>query len=159
MRYEIVSRNEKQTIALGASIGARLKGGEVLLLESDLGGGKTTLTRGLVEGIGSNDEVSSPTFMISQVYGGGRAEVHHYDLYRLGEMGLAREQLQEVLERGDVVTIIEWPSLAENDLPVDRLIHIRLDLQKSGEDDRLVTINYSEKLAYAIDKKEFEEKR
>ena len=151
MRLTITSRSEKDTLCIGKSIGERLTGGEIILLDSDLGGGKTTLTRGLISGIGSADEVSSPTFTISQVYGSGRLEVHHYDLYRLGEMGLMSEEIREVLLLQNGVVVIEWPGLVTEDLPSDRVIHIALERQKSGEDDRRITIEYTEELAYAMD--------
>ena len=151
MRLTITSRSENDTQCIGKSIGERLKGSEIILLESDLGGGKTTLTRGLTEALGSQEQVTSPTFTISQVYGSGRLEVHHYDLYRLGEIGLMNQEIQEVLSLENGVVVIEWPGLATESLPADRIIHISLERQKSGEDDRRITIEYPVELAYAVD--------
>lgn len=150
MKLELLSWNETDTVNMGKQIGSRLRGGEIILLESDLGGGKTTFTKGLAVGLGSEDDVSSPTFTISQVYRGKKLELHHYDLYRLGEMGLMSEELNEVLEDKHNIVVIEWPNLAEANLPVDRLIHIKFELRKRDINERLITINYPEILSYAI---------
>lgn len=68
MTLEIVSTSSEDTERLGERLGSKLKGGEVIELVSDLGGGKTTFVRGLARGMGSTDHVSSPTFKISNVY-------------------------------------------------------------------------------------------
>jgi tRNA threonylcarbamoyladenosine biosynthesis protein TsaE len=67
-RLELVSKDAEQTENIAHLIGARLRGGEVIELVSDLGGGKTTFTRGLADGAGSKDIVASPTFIVSKVY-------------------------------------------------------------------------------------------
>jgi tRNA threonylcarbamoyladenosine biosynthesis protein TsaE len=156
MKYEFMSRSEDQTVAIGQHIGAHLKGGEIILLQSDLGGGKTTITKGLAQGVGCSEPVSSPTFTITQVYSGGRMELHHYDLYRLGEMGLMNEELQEIIRLDNVVIVIEWPELAINSLPKERVLNISLLRQKSGEYDRLVIIEYEDNLSYVIEAQELE---
>ena len=68
MTHSIVSTDSKSTEKLGALLGKQLKGGEVIELVSDLGGGKTTFVRGLAAGSGSKDQVASPTFTLSKVY-------------------------------------------------------------------------------------------
>ena len=65
---KLSSNNAEQTELIAVAIGKRLRGGEMIELVSDLGGGKTTFTRGLARGAGSSDVVSSPTFTISKVY-------------------------------------------------------------------------------------------
>src|SRR3989337_1220075 len=85
-----------ETEQLGEQIGKLLRGGELIELASDLGGGKTTMTHGLARGIGSSDPVASPTFTISREYTGGRLHIYHYDLYRLHEFGVVGETRSEV---------------------------------------------------------------
>lgn len=101
--------DEAATLAMGRSLSGELQGGEVLALVGDLGAGKTTLTRGLVSGLGGVAEVTSPTFALVQEYRGGRLAVYHFDFYRVGE---AEELLDlgwdDYLEREGVV-IVEWP--------------------------------------------------
>lgn len=65
--------------------------------------------------------VSSPTFTISQVYKAGKLELHHYDFYRLADVGVTSNELAEDIGEPHVVTVIEWGKLVENVLPIDRL--------------------------------------
>ncbi len=150
MKYKIATQSEDETISLGHHIGSRLKGSEILLLQSDLGGGKTTFTKGLVAGIGSAESVSSPTFTISQEYIGGRFKVYHFDLYRLGELGIMSEELQEIVDQKDGIVVIEWPGLTKNILPEGRTVHIEINRQKSGENVRSISIAYSDSLRYLL---------
>lgn len=104
--FETASAEE--TIALGERIARVLPRAAVVLLIGDLGAGKTTLAKGVVQGLGAApaDEVSSPTFTLIHEYGGGR--VYHIDLYRIEEEDAARRLgLDEILER-DAVVLVEW---------------------------------------------------
>lgn len=148
MYISVKTNSAEQTEQLGCDLGKRLRGGEIILLCSDVGGGKTTFVRGIVLGAESENPVSSPTFMISQIYKGVRFEVHHYDLYRLGEMGLTEQELKEVLTLPDVVTIIEWPDLADHALPKARIVEISFERDASGESIRNITIDFPESLSY-----------
>ena len=99
-----------------------LRAGDVLCLRGDLGTGKTTFTRALVHALGSRAPVSSPTFTLIHEYAGGRLLVRHADAYRLrGSSDLDDIGLLEYMERGDSVTIIEWPERIEDALPAERL--------------------------------------
>ena len=151
MRLEIVSHKESETVCIGKCIGGLLKGGEIILLDSDLGGGKTALTRGLAEGIGSGDDVTSPTFAINQTYTGKKLEIHHYDLYRLDTLGEVEYEMLEFINEPNSVVVVEWPGLAESMLANRDKIIIKIDRQKSSENERLITIEYSDSLDYAID--------
>jgi len=152
MKLEIMSHGEKDTFCIGKQIGSSLRGGEIILLDSDLGGGKTVLTKGIAEGIGSTDLVTSPTFTIQQIYTGKNLELYHYDLYRLNTLGIIEQEMQEFLGQPDVVVVVEWPGLAESVFPSKEVIHIKLDRQKSSETERLLTIEYPDSSKYAIDK-------
>jgi len=79
---KLISRSESDTFEIGRKIGAALSGGEKLLLIGDLGAGKTVMARGIAKGAGSNDEVSSPTYVIEKIYR-GRIQIRHIDLYRI----------------------------------------------------------------------------
>lgn len=103
------------TEALGRELAARLAAGDLVLLRGDLAAGKTTLVRGLVDGLGGDpDEVNSPSFVLVQTYPCRRGAVrrlHHVDLYRLDESPrtLAALGLEEMLSDPDAVTAVEWP--------------------------------------------------
>lgn len=122
---------------LGSKIGGALSGGEIIELISDLGGGKTTITRGIVRGSGSTSVVASPTFTISKVYQAQGFSIHHYDLYRLNEPGIMMHELQELFDDRSVVTIVEWPDIARSLLPPNR---ITVELTPVSEFQRRVTI-------------------
>ena len=102
--------SEEETSELGRALGRGLRGGELLLLDGDLGVGKTTFARGLAAGVGIDPaEVSSPSFTLVQEYKGGRVPFFHVDLYRLaeGEDDVDSLGLEELLASGGVV-VVEW---------------------------------------------------
>jgi len=140
-----------ETVALGRKIGSCLKGGEVIELSSDLGGGKTTLVKGIVAGFGSEDSVSSPSFTISNRYerGDGKAFVH-YDFYRLHEPGIMAAELQET-SSGDDVIAVEWANIVKGVLPAER---IQMTIKSTAENEREITVELPEKLTYVLAEEE-----
>lgn len=102
-------------------IGHKLRGGEVIELVSDLGGGKTVFVRGLAQGMGSTDPVSSPSFTLNNQYKAGKLTLHHFDLYRLPEPGLVKHELAEILQDTNVAVAIEWANTVHSILPSERL--------------------------------------
>ena len=77
----MIFADQAATTAYGLFLGANLRGGEVVELISDLGGGKTTLTQAIVAGAGSKDVVSSPTFTIGKQYTAGKLRIYHFDFF------------------------------------------------------------------------------
>jgi tRNA threonylcarbamoyladenosine biosynthesis protein TsaE len=131
-----------ETLSLGVKLGSLLKGGEIILLESDLGGGKTTFTKGVARGLGITDEVVSPTFTIEQVYHGNYT-LHHYDFYRLYTLGVLTDELIETLSDRTTVKIIEWPNaVATKIFDQFAVLSVKIDPSKLGENSRKITINY-----------------
>lgn len=110
------------TERFGNTVGALLRGGEVIELVGDVGAGKTTLTKALAVGMGIVEDVQSPTFTLSRTYGtpSGLTLVH-YDFYRLQEPGILTAELEESLSRQDCVVVIEWADIVQGVLPEDRL--------------------------------------
>jgi tRNA threonylcarbamoyladenosine biosynthesis protein TsaE len=103
---DIVTNTPAETETAGEQFGEGLAPGDLVLIEGDLGAGKTTFVRGLVRGVGSSAHVASPTFQLVRVYP-GRVQVAHVDLYRLQDGAeLADLGLDELLEGGAVV--VEW---------------------------------------------------
>ena len=143
----IKSTSSEITEQIGREIGVRLKGGEVIELNSDLGGGKTTFTRGLVAGTGSMDDVASPTFTISRIYNAPEFSVHHFDFYRLQEPGIIAHELHEIIGDSNVVTVIEWGDIVADILPADR---ITISFSNIGDTEREITITASQNNLYAI---------
>lgn len=144
---QIKSANSETTERLAAKIGRALKGGEVIELVSDLGGGKTTFVRGLARGAGSSDKVASPTFTISKMYDCPGFQIHHFDFYRLPSAGLMANELDDVLGDPHIVTVIEWADAVKHVLPADRL-HIKIRQLPNG--DREFTFSAPSELSYLI---------
>lgn len=114
----ITTGSVEETIDLGSRIGSLLRGGEVLEMHSDVGGGKTTLIKGIAKGIGFSDDVMSPTFIVGAVYEvDGGLTLHHYDFYRINEPGIMREQLSEALSDDKSVIAVEWSGIVKDVLP------------------------------------------
>ena len=122
------------TARLGAGIAAGLKPGEAVALWGDLGSGKTTLARAILQAMGVTEDVPSPTFTLVQSYD-TRPPVAHYDLYRLkSAREMAELGFDDALEDGAV--LVEWPDRAPESLPPDAL-HVRLGLKDGARHARL----------------------
>ncbi len=128
-------------------IGRKLRGGEIIELVGDLGAGKTTFVRGLVQGTDSRDTVRSPSFTLSNVYEAGQFTVHHFDFYRLDEPDMVMRELAEILDDPKAVVVVEWGGIARAVLPPDRLtVHIR----PTSETGRSMEFSCPKKFAYLI---------
>lgn len=109
--------NASATLAFGEQLGREALAGQVIALVGDLGAGKTTLTQGVMKGLGYTGEVTSPTFSLVQEYQGERLEVFHFDFYRVEhEHELIELGWDDFIERGGLV-IVEWPGLFPQLLP------------------------------------------
>jgi len=108
----LLSDSPLRTEAIGRTLGAALRPGDVLALDGDLGAGKTVLVRGLAEGAGADPiAVRSPTFVLHHVYRGSGVTLHHVDLYRLGERaGIDALDLDALVEEGALA--VEWAGYA-----------------------------------------------
>jgi tRNA threonylcarbamoyladenosine biosynthesis protein TsaE len=117
-----LSRSPTQTQTIAGGLARSLKGGECIALEGDLGAGKTQFVRGLLRGLGGEPRsVSSPTFMLLNVYDTGRLTVYHLDAYRVtGPEDFEAIGFTELLEQGGVV-VVEWASRVSELLPADRI--------------------------------------
>ncbi len=146
---QIRSTNLDETLAIAEAIGSKLRGGELIELVSDLGGGKTAFTRGLAIGMGSNDVVHSPSFTISNVYAAGDLTMYHFDFYRLSEPGIIANELSEVIDDPKAVVVIEWANIVDDILP-DTRISVRINT--SSETDRQIELTYPDSLGYLITK-------
>lgn len=145
----ISSTSFENTESIGEAIGRCLRGGEVIELISDVGGGKTTLVRGLVRGAGSDAAVSSPTFTINRRYPAPQFAINHLDLYRLGtDPGTIEQEIREVIQDGSDVVAVEWADSLRDILPVDRL---KVDIVYEAEDSRRITISVPKTLSYLVE--------
>lgn len=110
----------RQTEVLAADLAGRLLGGEVIVLDGDLGSGKTAFVKGLVKKL-QGPEASSPSFTIENIYPTAGLAVHHYDFYRLSELGVDGLALTEAIKSGRGLVVIEWADLVRHLLPPNYL--------------------------------------
>jgi tRNA threonylcarbamoyladenosine biosynthesis protein TsaE len=137
---DFFSRSPEQTRRIGVRLGGALQPGDVICLQGDLGAGKTTFVQGIAQGWGSQDSVSSPTFIIVNVYRrGDEARLFHMDAYRLDSTPEAEElDLDSMLAQGPL--IIEWPERMDGLVPAERLW---VNLEHIDEDERQMKIRAS----------------
>jgi tRNA threonylcarbamoyladenosine biosynthesis protein TsaE len=103
-----ISNSPAETEAIGRQVADDIGVGSVLALKGDLGSGKTLFVKGVVAGLGSSADVTSPTFTILHEYRGGRLPVYHLDLFRVEDpQALARLGLDDYFF-GDGIAVIEW---------------------------------------------------
>ncbi len=135
--WDVLTRSEEETIALGRAIGDSLSPGNAVLISGELGAGKTRLVQGIAAGLGTADRPRSPTFVLVNRHV-GRLVLHHCDLYRLeGALEVEELGLMERVDDGDVLAV-EWPERARSALPKDAL---EVSMERgSGEEERSITI-------------------
>lgn len=131
MKMDLIAHTVEETQAIASRLAQHLQAGDVLLLQGELGAGKTTFTKGLAVGLGITRNVKSPTYTLIREYTEGRLPLYHMDVYRLEESGTADLGLEEYFD-GDGVCVVEWPQFAAEDLPTEFLA---ISFQKNAEHD------------------------
>ena len=135
---QITTHSADETQALGQRLAKRLLPGDVIAYFGDLGAGKTALTRGIAQGLGVTDLVTSPTYTIVNEYLTGRIPLFHFDMYRLGSSDeLFDIGWEDYLARGGVCAV-EWSENVEDALR--DAIHITIDKDPLEPDTRRITI-------------------
>lgn len=138
---EILLSSTEETKNLARKVAKNLEAGDVLALYGELGSGKTTFTRYLVDALKITAKVQSPTFVLMRKYSGGAGEIktmNHIDLYRItSKEGVEELGLEEIFEEKDAVSVIEWPELIEEILPKDAK---RIKFTYEGENERKADI-------------------
>lgn len=130
------THSPEETEALGQALGQSLKGGEIVAYTGDLGAGKTAFTRGLARGLGISMAVTSPTYTLVNEYLGGRLELFHFDMYRLGSSDdLFDIGWDDYLLRGGVCAV-EWSENVSD--AMEDAIWVRI--RRLDDDTRSITI-------------------
>ena len=135
INYQVELSSEAEQLAFGGRLAAALMPGVTVFLRGDLGVGKTTLCRGIVNGMGFKGNVKSPTYTLVEPYEVAGQMLYHFDLYRLGEpseleyMG-CRDYFDEVS-----ICLIEWPERGDGVLPEADL---EVEIQVRGRGRRLL---------------------
>ena len=129
----LISKSAEDTIQTGNKISSMLNADNVLAIYGEPGTGKTQLVKGICSGLGVQETVNSPTFIIVNEYHSAQIkDIYHFDLYRIKNVKeLVEMGFRDYLNPGSLV-LIEWPELAEDYLPDD---YIRIELQYSGDNE------------------------
>ena len=129
------TESAEETRALGVRLAAELRAGDVILLEGPLGAGKSELARGIAQGMGVRETVTSPTFTILNVYSRERLPLYHFDWYRLESAEELYEMGMDEYLGGDGVALVEWPGRCPEALPADFLM---IEISPEGEETRRI---------------------
>ena len=133
-----VTNSAAETRELGERLASGLQPGDTVILEGELGAGKSELARGIARGLGVTETVTSPSFTILNVYESGRCPLYHFDWYRLeSEEELYELGMDEYLG-GDGIAVVEWAERCPDAVPEDC---IRIRLEATGEETRRITVN------------------
>lgn len=138
MLRKIISKNAQETIQVAFDLSQKLKAGDILLLEGDLGAGKTTFVKGLAKGLKAKiKDVVSPTFVLMNIYN-GKIPIYHFDLYRLEKpQELASLNIDEYLG-ADGIAVIEWPKRLGQQIPKNTYW---IEFTHKGQDTRQICIS------------------
>ena len=128
------TNSEEETLRLGERLAKIIPNGMTLLLQGDLGAGKTTLVRGIARGLSIADVVQSPTFNIMKIYLKGNRPLIHIDAYRLADIN-TDIGLDEYIGYETGVTVIEWPMFIKNLIPN---YSIEVNITNDGDDHRTI---------------------
>lgn len=146
MARRLHSTNPEQTQAIGAELAATLCAGDTVVIEGELGTGKTTLIRGACRALGVSVPVTSPTFTIGQRYE-APVPVSHVDLYRVADLAAEEPGLLADYLGADRIGFVEWPpatppqrTARENDVSAFARIAARVWIEHAGQDRRVLEV-------------------
>ena len=131
----IISNSAAETRELGKRLAGKLKAGDVILLEGDLGAGKSEFARGVAKGLGVTETVTSPSFTILNVYESGKLPLYHFDWYRLESSEELYELGMDEYLGGNGIALVEWPGQCPDALTEECL---RIRITATGENSRQI---------------------
>lgn len=136
----IETHSEEETLKSAMAFAKDIKPGSIICLDGDLGVGKSVFARGFARGLGITEPVTSPTFTLVQIYEGGRLNMYHFDVYRIGDPSEMYDIGYEDYFYSDGVCLVEWASLILELIPDYAIkVSIEKDISK-GYDYRKITI-------------------
>ena len=136
----IETYSEEETLKSAMAFAKNIKPGSIICLDGELGAGKSVFARGFARGLGITEPVTSPTFTLVQIYEGGRLNMYHFDVYRIGDPSEMYDIGYEDYFYSDGVCLVEWASLILELIPDYAIkVSIEKDISK-GYDYRKITI-------------------
>lgn len=129
----MITKGPMETRDAGRKLAAKLRAGDVLLMYGDLGAGKSEMTRGIAEGLGVTETVTSPSFTVLNVYESGTIPLYHFDWYRLESAEEIYELGMDEYLGGDGIAVVEWPTQCPDAIPED---HLKIEITPVDENTR-----------------------
>ncbi|MGQ9843335.1 MAG: tRNA (adenosine(37)-N6)-threonylcarbamoyltransferase complex ATPase subunit type 1 TsaE [Spirochaetota bacterium] len=133
-----ITQSQEETFSIGVELGKGAKPGEIFALIGNLGTGKTILAKGIAKGLGIDEEITSPTFTLLEVYESD-TPLYHFDLYRISDNTELENLFFEEYWFGNGVSVIEWADRAMKRLPKDIYI---ITLEYIDKNRRKITVEY-----------------
>jgi tRNA threonylcarbamoyladenosine biosynthesis protein TsaE len=138
MKKKYISRSERDTLSIGQGLGKHAGPGAVFALFGELGSGKTVIAKGIARGLGVEEEVTSASFTLLEIYS-GRVPLYHFDLYRIEKAAELDRLFFEEYWEGEGVSIVEWAERAGDRLPGGS---IAIRIESINETEREITVEY-----------------
>ncbi len=138
--HEYITHSAEETMALGRELAPTLKSAHMVILRGPLGAGKTTLAKGIAEGLqaASGDDVTSPTFTLVHEFRGPEVNLYHVDLYRIDTpRELDTLGLDELFAEEDSLVLLEW---GEKFARFERECDVEVSLEHCGEEERKILV-------------------
>ena len=132
MTVELVTKSDADTRAVGRRLSGLLRPGDVVVLCGSLGAGKTAFVSGVADGLGIDEPVTSPSFVLMRKYTSGFIPLVHVDVYRIGSLG-EFDDLDVFEEARESVLVVEWGDAVAASLPDD---HLKIVIEVTGETER-----------------------
>lgn len=146
MNKLIVVDDTSDTDRVGRQLARNFRGGEIINLIGDLGAGKTTLARAIISELTGLDDAASPSFTISRTYEASNFTIHHYDFYRVAEVGIIDQELNEIIGHKDAVIIMEWAETVQGAINLTDSIDLRIT--PTADNSRQMRLEYPRDFEY-----------
>ncbi|WP_055071455.1 tRNA (adenosine(37)-N6)-threonylcarbamoyltransferase complex ATPase subunit type 1 TsaE [Clostridium massiliamazoniense] len=137
---EFIVSTIEETLNIGKQVGSLAKSGDIICLTGDLGTGKTHMSKGIAEGLGITEHITSPTFNIVNEYHSGRLNLYHFDVYRVNDPDEIYAIGFDEYIFGNGVSLIEWANYIEEIIPNEYLYINIKKIPEKGENFRKITI-------------------
>jgi tRNA threonylcarbamoyladenosine biosynthesis protein TsaE len=138
MKKEFITNSSEETFTWAVKLGQQARKGDFFALTGDLGTGKTIIAKGIAQGLGIREEITSPTFNLLEIYE-NKIPFYHFDLYRLNNTQELDQLFFEEYWEGEGVSVVEWAEKAEDRLPERK---IKIFLNYLSELERRLVIEY-----------------
>ena len=140
MKNEVLTNSEEETFRWAKKLGTSARRGSVFALYGDLGAGKTIIAKGIAKGLGIEEDITSPTFILLEIYPND-IPLYHFDLYRIENVDELESLNFEEYWEGEGVSVIEWAERADAILPQNT---VRINIEWISSNARRIVIEFTD---------------